>query len=222
MRHILFVILFCGFGSSICFSQPNIKEIENTLVKLNDTLFVSKYEVSNNLYRDFISYSLLFNKTEINTIQIDTSNWRSFENEPFAQYYHLHPAYSNYPVVNISYEGAILFCKWLTESYNIFPKRRYKKVIFRLPSKEEWELATQDLIFKDDTKNKNCIMPIDSYKNSNGLFNILGNVSEMTSTKGLAKGGNWKNDKISTSDFNYEERSNPFIGFRFFVVIVEK
>lgn len=221
MRIIFLLLLLGGICLNIR-SQPDIKEIENSLVKLNDTLFASKYEVSNSLYKDFISYSLLYNKTELNDIQIDSSNWRSleFDNEPFAQYYHLHPAYFKYPVVNISYEGAILFCKWLTECYNNYPKRKFKKVIFRLPSKEEWELTTKDLNNKPDLENNSSILAIDSYKDSNGLFNILGNVSEMTSTKGFAKGGNWKNDKTN-NNFNYKERSSPFVGFRFFVVIVE-
>ena len=222
MKAFLFLLLIGGVCINVR-SQPDIKQIENSLVQLNDTLFVSKYEVSNSLYKDFISYSILFNKAELHFVQIDSANWRSlgYENEPFAQYYHLHPAYLNYPVVNISYEGAALFCKWLTECYNNFPKRKYKKVIFRLPSKDEWLLATKDLTAKTDTNSNNSLMPIDFYKDK-GLFNIFSNVSEMTITKGVAIGGNWKNEITTSNDFNYEERSNPFIGFRFFVVIEEK
>ncbi|MBT3800251.1 MAG: SUMF1/EgtB/PvdO family nonheme iron enzyme, partial [Bacteroidetes bacterium] len=40
-------------------------------------------------------------------------------------------------------EAAKLFCNWLTDKYNISPKRKFKKVIFRLPTESEWELAAR-------------------------------------------------------------------------------
>jgi formylglycine-generating enzyme required for sulfatase activity len=85
------------------------------------------------------------NKTELYKIaMIDSLNWRDklAYNEPFVELYFRHPAYANYPLVNVSYEGANLFCQWLTDEYNSNPKRKYKKVIFRLPTQLEWEMAS--------------------------------------------------------------------------------
>jgi formylglycine-generating enzyme required for sulfatase activity len=61
--------------------------------------------------------------------------------KPYVKYYHSHVAYNHYPVVNISYEGATAYCNWLTEIYNADPKRKYKSVVFRLPTEKEWEFA---------------------------------------------------------------------------------
>jgi len=50
--------------------------------------------------------------------------------------------HNDYPAVNISHEGAIEYCKWLTEEYNSSPKKKkFKKVIFRLPTLDEWQIA---------------------------------------------------------------------------------
>jgi hypothetical protein len=38
-------------------------------------------------------------------------------------------------VVCITYTAANKFCKWLTETYLVNPNRKYKQVLFRLPTK---------------------------------------------------------------------------------------
>ena len=126
--------------------QVNRKEINESLAKINDKLYASKYEVSNKLYMIFLNSLKQSNKINSLAIaQIDTLKWtdKFSYNEPYVHYYHSHPAYQNYPAVNISYEGAKLFCEWMTEQCNSDPKRKFKKVLFRLPSEKEWMLAAQ-------------------------------------------------------------------------------
>lgn len=103
--------------------------------------YLSKYEVSNELYLRFVTEQT---KEEfLKTVLPDTLCWeKDGPNEKYIEYYFRHPAYANYPVVGVSYEQAILFCNWLTEKYNNFEKRKFKKVVFRLPSKYEWFRAT--------------------------------------------------------------------------------
>jgi len=76
-------------------------------------------------------------------MEVDSLGWRNllFYNEPYVLYYHKHQAYNEYPVVNISHEKANEYCKWLTIKYNSNPYRKYNKVLFRLPTKNEWEIA---------------------------------------------------------------------------------
>lgn len=222
---LVFIFLFINIIHG--YSQPSIlslKKLEKNFLKINDTLFVFKYETSNDLYNLFLSmqpnrdldYSLL---------QVDSTNWRllKYSNEPYAQYYHFHPSFLNYPVVNITFEGAIAFCEWLTNCYNIYSGRKYKKVEIRLPSSDEWDILFNYIASRDSVLQTNHISSIDSYKERHKFYNVLSNVKEMTSTKGLAKGGDWKNGvDLSKLDYYYNERSTPFIGFRFFIVIKEK
>lgn len=124
----------------------NEKDIDKSLVKIKDSLFAGKCEVTNLQYH-YWGYDLYKSKkTEMNRIYLpDTMNWgdKLAYNEPLIYYYFRHPAYQNYPVVNITYEAANLFCEWLTEKYNSSPKRKFNKVIFRLPTEKEWEMAAK-------------------------------------------------------------------------------
>jgi formylglycine-generating enzyme len=123
-----------------------VKEIESSVVKLSDNLYAGKFEVSNRLYLLFIKSLEAANSASLMELaRLDTLNWRDplAYNEPYVDYYFRHPAYANYPVVNVSYMGATLFCEWLTFKYNMDAKRKYKKVQFRLPTESEWVTAAQ-------------------------------------------------------------------------------
>ncbi|MBA3898823.1 MAG: SUMF1/EgtB/PvdO family nonheme iron enzyme [Bacteroidetes bacterium] len=215
------------FLTLAAFGQVDIKEINKSLAKVNDGLYASKYEVSNRMYMTFLNDLKQLNSIDLLTIaQIDTLKWsnKSCYNEPYVHYYHSHPAYYNYPVVNINYEGAKLFCEWLTNQYNANPKRKFKKVLFRLPSEEEWVTAAQAgdssaiypwqgnglrkkdgqvmCNFKRETndslgmdKNQDITVAKNSYLPNNfGIYNMSGNVAEMINKKGIAKGGSWKDN----------------------------
>ena len=138
----LAIILFCFTA----FGQVNIKELSKSLAKVTETLYASECEVSNNQYATFLNALKKANKTDLLTIaQIDTLQWRDKQNynDPYTTYYHKHNAYKGYPAVNISHKGAMLYCEWLTSEYNSNPKRKFKKVVFRLPTEKEWILAAQ-------------------------------------------------------------------------------
>ncbi len=251
----------------------NIKEIEKSLAKVNDSLYAGKYEVSNMLYLAF-EKELKDNKQYdlLKIIQIDSLNWRDplAYNEPYVEYYYRHPSYFEYPVVNISYEAANLFCDWLTTSYNASSKRMFKKVLFRLPSESEWETAARagwkdisypwgyrlygkegkmcnyysigDEYIKYDTINKTYFLDfkqitnnlndagyitapvISFYPNDFGMYNVCGNVAEMTNKKGVSCGGGWRSaggDVKVTSRAHYTGSAID-LGFRYFMVVVEE
>ena len=124
----------------------SIKEIDKSVAKISDSLYAGKYEVSNILYR-YWGYDLKTNnKTEAYKIYLpDTLIWKnpSYYDEPLVELYFRHPAYEYYPVVNISHEAAVLYCEWLTNKYNADPKRKFRKVLFRLPTEKEWETAAR-------------------------------------------------------------------------------
>ena len=71
----------------------------------------------------------------------DSICWWNAGEIPMMELFYNHEAYNDYPVVGVNYASAKEFCKWLTEKYNSNPKKKYKKVIFRLPTEEEFKKA---------------------------------------------------------------------------------
>lgn len=120
------------------------KSFNKNYVKVDSMLYCNAYETTNSEYRDFLSDLKRNLKTEeYKTALPDTNGWKSKNayNEPYVELYFRHPAYQNYPLVNVSYDQAIKYCDWLTQKYNSQAKRKFKKVVFRLPDKNEWENA---------------------------------------------------------------------------------
>ena len=131
-------------------------------------------------------------------------------NEVYLNLYFNHPNYNNHPVVGVSWEQANAFCAWRTEYLlrGLGAQARWIQR-YRLPSEAEWEYAARGKEANkypwesDDTKSdKGCYYA--NYKpgegnytkdgslitsrcgifsaNSNGLFDMAGNVAEWTST----------------------------------------
>lgn len=168
MKNSLLVTIL--FISHITFGQIEVKQVDRSLAKINERLYASKFEVSNKNYREFLQVLIKENRNaELAIAQIDTLKWNennsSYSNNPYVDYYHKHPAYKNYPVVNVSYEAAQLYCEWLTLTYNSSRNRKFNKVKFRLPSENEWETAARggDSLAKYPWKG-------DFLKNKKGLY----------------------------------------------------
>jgi formylglycine-generating enzyme required for sulfatase activity len=160
-------------------------------------------------------------------------------NEPYVHYYFQHPAYRNYPVVGVSYEQAVNFCKWRTKMVLKYDSLRkhplYKKGIeYRLLSEKEWEQIADNhqMHKKDNTPNFNVketyslgyynayadiIEPVNSnLPNEWGLYNTIGNVAEMVSEKGVSKGGAWLHsirDCATDAQISYDA-PKAWLGFR--------
>ena len=116
---------------------------------------------------------------------------------------------------------------------------------YRLPNKVEWEMLAESSgqFLSNNGKNEkgmyslNCLhfnvdagikkydcvansdvtAPVKSYwKNWFGIYNMLGNVAEMVSEKGISKGGSWINnleDCRVGKEINYQKPSS-WLGFR--------
>lgn len=232
----------------------DIQKFIKNFVRVKDNLYVSKYETTNLDYRNFLS-DLKENGTNELYLKClpDSLVWdeQNKSNEPFVKYYFRFPSYNNYPVVGISYESAKEYCNWLTDKYNEEPKRKFRKVIFTLLSKNDWIFAanngnnnkeyTWGNELEQNKKSRNLCnyrdlekiiiareaitSPAKSFTpNSLGIYNMCGNVAEMVEEKGIAKGGSYKDDAngVKISSEKIYTKPTSDIGFRIAMRILEK
>ena len=138
------------------------------------------------------------------------NDFTNARNETYMKHYFTMPAYNDYPVVGVTWEQANAFCAWRTNYLlqGLGPQARYIQR-YRLPSEIEWEFASRGrennpfpwegnsakstkgcfyANFKPDrgnyTEDGNLITSkVGIYgANSNGLFDMAGNVAEWTNT----------------------------------------
>ncbi|TRZ43334.1 gliding motility lipoprotein GldK [Robertkochia solimangrovi] len=161
----------------------------------------------------------------------DTTVWiKDFSysyNEPMHNDYFWSEAYSDYPVVGVSWKQAKAFCAWRTKYKNDFQKNNNMQFVnqFRLPTEAEWEYAARGGIESGTypwggpyiMNDRGCFManfkPLrgdyaadqalytveaDSYDpNDYNLYNMAGNVSE------------WTNSSYNPNSYEYVSTMNP-------------
>lgn len=109
--------------------------------------YIGTMEVTNFEYRTFI-FDLLIQdkKDEFLHAKPNNEQWDFLSREKyhsFAEHYFSDKKYNEYPVVNISRAGAMLYCKWLSEELRKFVGKK-KEINYndvRLPQRTEWEKA---------------------------------------------------------------------------------
>jgi gliding motility-associated lipoprotein GldK len=175
-----------------------------------------------------------FLKSENIPVYPDTTAWiKDFAysyNEPMHNDYFWHQAYSEYPVVGVSWNQARSFCAWRTLYKNAYAKKSKTSLVnsFRLPSEAEWEYSARGGIQSGMypwggpyTKNeRGCILAnfkpnrgdyaVDgalytveakSYEpNGFGLYNMAGNVAE------------WTDGAYDSNAYEYVSGMNPSVG----------
>jgi len=156
MKPVLLFVLGFLLIADACYSQKSkLKKNPPGTVQVNDTLFVDITEMPNVGWREYLHYLIGVKKDTLAYEQAfpDTTIW-TVDNTGRGEYYFRHPSFNDSPVVGISYDQVIAFCKWRTFVVNLalyvkennisdwrlhltdsFPIRLY----YRLPTTTEWE-----------------------------------------------------------------------------------
>jgi gliding motility-associated lipoprotein GldK len=163
----------------------------------------------------------------------DTTVWiRDFNysyNEPMHNDYFYHEAYSDYPVVGVTWTQAKAFCQWRTLYHNAYRKQKNVERVnkYRLPTEAEWEYAARGGLASADypwggpyAKNdRGCFLanfkPLrgdysadqalytveaKSYEPNNyNLYNMAGNVSE------------WVDSSYDPGSYEYMSSMSPVV-----------
>ncbi len=166
------------------------------------------------------------------------NDFQNASNESYMRLYFNHPNFSDYPVVGVSWEQANAFCAWRTD-YLLKGLGNAAKYIqrYRLPTEVEWEYAargkegnpfpwekeeskSEDGCFYANfkpargnyTKDGNLITSrVGTYAaNSNGLYDMAGNVAEWTSTVYTEAGVLSMSDLNPTLEYN-AAKEDPYM-----------
>lgn len=197
---------------------------KNEMISVSETLYFQKTEVSNAEWKKFES-ELTENKKELalyrknDVFKVDAWNKTYFQK------------YMDSPVVGVTKFGAAEYCNWLNNKNEL-------KGVYRLPTKDEFHSAIrngessvkyQKRKIKADKKktpfyNLNYDYtdvhgpsPVESFQaNKLGIYNLIGNVSEIVAEDNIVVGGSWKDKDQLRWDVDKQEFMEPSerVGFR--------
>lgn len=200
----IFLILFffkCSFYYSLQhFIPPGTAKIKGI------DFYVDKTEVTNRAWAEYLWYVRNHygeNSIEYKAALPDSAIWHSVYSGEICS---IHNKYANYPIVGVSYEQAVQFCRWRSKQVNT--KFKKYQTTYQLPSIKQWEI-----IFEHVEKNKRFHDTLYPYNRHKKILGLCDNVSEMTLTSKIAKGGNWKNHEKCNEITKYDSSKN-WLGFR--------
>ncbi|AFM02547.1 hypothetical protein Fleli_0036 [Bernardetia litoralis DSM 6794] len=182
-----------------------LKLSDGVIGKLNDYKKIEYTKVTNTQWMEYLSFLLKDSVTEqyLNALP-DTMIWNKFYQNGTVDYHFLrNPAYKDFPVVGITYEQAQNYCIWRgdmdTKSVNEKQRKKYKDyeliLSYKLPTQEEWEYAVPKYDLNKESKSK---------------------VAEMTSEKGIAKGGSFAHtlEECAADKVQVYDSPQAWLGFR--------
>jgi formylglycine-generating enzyme required for sulfatase activity len=130
----------------------NSREIDRAVRPIRGKLYAMPAEVTNAEYNTFLAWLEDHNQS-LKQYEFNYESYNKSEADFFRRYAapkvvvtgrkdSSHLSTENYPAINITWKAAIAYCDWLTEQYNSSDKKKkFKAVKFRLPTRDEWQIA---------------------------------------------------------------------------------
>jgi hypothetical protein len=113
-----------------------------------DAFRIRNVQITNLEYKTFLADLLAQNRDQdYLAARAFPENWAAYGYTNLAELYFQNEAYNDFPVVTITTEGAVLFCKWLEEETAHFIKQHHlktKPLRIRLPYDEDWIAAARE------------------------------------------------------------------------------
>ncbi len=207
-------------------------------------VYYARHEVTNGEYRVFLDAMAREDSAVWKTWRYDSTGWTAKPgeaNHALERVYHTHPAYADYPIVNITADAAGRYCRWLNASapskllYRLPTLAEQRGLLARLdtvslqPVREggQWRASFANLTYSPDGTDYPDIdgasytAPVRAFRqNRQRATSVLGNVSEFNGA-GSRTGGGWNESPAEAKRVIPAEGSGPGIGFRVFVEVVE-
>lgn len=214
-----------GFGlTSLFLLLLPFTIIESKMFLVSDNIYFDQTEVSNAQWEQF---ELSLNKKGVDLEAYRMSNvWEipAFNASYFSNF-------KDYPVVGVTRLGATEYCKWrsanadLKGNYRLPTKNEFLKAIkegeqsvkwFKKKIKAEKKNIPVYNLFYENEKPRMTAPTKAFLKNKFGVFNLVGNVSEMVKEEDIVVGGSWrdKNDQKWSSATQTFSGPADWIGFR--------
>ena len=113
-----------------------------------DAFTIRNVGITNLEYKTFLADLLAQNRREdYLKCRVMNENWTKQCYYNLADIYFQDAAYNDFPVVNVSYDAAKLFCKWLEEETRVYMLQnnlKLRPLQVRLPYDEEWVFAARE------------------------------------------------------------------------------
>lgn len=109
------------------------------------SFYIARYEITNRQYQEFVEDLLAKGKlSQAETARVKVDSWQkaSTVSTGLEESYHTYKGFVDFPVVNVSYEAATLYCQWLTKKIRTENKTKYD-VEVRLPTRAQWMRAAR-------------------------------------------------------------------------------
>lgn len=262
------LLLSCRLASAVDKPPFKLKIAPPGTVWLRDSVFIDVNPIKNIDYREFLSFvAVTYSKEVRDTLKkipsfgIHMENFRTYMRlagkdpdliKKMAIRYDMmlswrmnmeeyinNPIYKDYPIVNISYNQAIMFCEWRTDMVMLFYAtdckkesqrlKYYTRIRYRLPTAEEFAYALSK--FKNNiilnkalyAGDKVCTYPAVPQKQKVDFYYIPNNIAEMTLVDKLAVGISWHDEDTTRNYAKTLEYFGPrdWLGFRCVCEIVE-